>query len=114
MAGPFESSKRKLARAKEHIANLEREIDLFLQSNPYKRAFEPNPERFGEFTCKIKLTQPLPPLLDEIVGDAVTNLRAPLDHIMFAFALAGGVNDPRNAYCPFSGSAANFESNMKG
>ena len=110
----FDSSRRKLARGKEHIRDLEREVGLFLQLNPYKRVFELNAERPGEFTCKIRLIQSLPSSLEMITGDAVTNLRAVLDHAMFAISRASGVNDPHNAYFPFSHSAETFENNMRG
>jgi hypothetical protein len=106
MKDPFASSKRKLARAKEHIGDLDREIGLFMKLKPYERAIEPNTERFGEFTCKIKLVRPLPSSLEVITGDAVTNLRAVLDQALFGIAVASGVSDPHNAYFPFSGSAA--------
>jgi len=34
MSDPFESSRRKIARAKEHFVNLNREIEQFIRINP--------------------------------------------------------------------------------
>jgi hypothetical protein len=48
MADPFESSKRKIARANEHIADLEAKIDQFFKVNPYTRIVQADPERFGQ------------------------------------------------------------------
>jgi hypothetical protein len=64
---------------------------------------------------KAKLTQPFPEALGVIVGDAANNLRAALDHAVYGVAIGSGrVNNPREAYFPFSRTAVEFESNMKG
>jgi len=114
MEDPFRSSQRKLARGKHHIEILKRDIDAFFKENPCERAIEPNPELSGYVDWKIKIPKPIPEQLAEIIGDAANNLRAALDHAVYAFAIAGGRTKPREAYFPISGSAATFESNMKG
>ncbi len=114
MVYPFESSKRKLARAREHIGDLSARIEGFFKINPYARIIEPDSEHLGEFICKIKLVQPMPPVLNEITGDAVGNLRSVLDHAMFGISVASGCSDPRSAYFPFSGTGSDLENRMNG
>jgi hypothetical protein len=106
MADPFESSCRKLARAKVHLAELQREIAGFCQMNPYTEVTEVDPQRANHQVRKIKLTQPLPSSLPDIVGDIASNLRAVLDHAGYAVAVAAGKMAPKNTAFPFAGSLA--------
>jgi len=114
VADPFYSAKCKLAWAKEHIAKLEWEIQNFLEQPPCETFTEPHPQKYGHTVQKIRLARLLPPQIPMIAGDAVDNLRAVLDHAVFAVAIAGGCGHPRNAYFPFSATAAGFEANLKG
>ena len=114
MSDPFESARRKLARGKEHIKDLEGELDTFFRSDPYGPIVEPHPELPGHIVKKIKLTKQLPETLADLVGDAAFNLRACLDHACYGTAIAGGCAAPKEAYFPFAGSSERFESNMKG
>ncbi|MGA2590105.1 MAG: hypothetical protein ABSH32_09335 [Bryobacteraceae bacterium] len=114
MNDPFEGSRRKLARGEYHLEILKRDIDAFFKENPYERVIEPNPELPGYVDWKIRISKPVPEHLAETIGDVATNLRAALDHAVYAFAIAGGRTKPREAYFPISGSADAFEPNMKG
>ena len=60
---PFDSSRRKLARAKEHIAHLEEELLIFFQSDPYAPVVEPHSELPGHIVRKIRVTKQLPEAL---------------------------------------------------
>ena len=114
MEDPLEGSKRKIARAEEHIEDLEREIKLFVNKNPYKQVIEPDPDRPHQTLYKIKLTEPIPGSFANIVGDVVNNLRSALDQAVYAIALASGIQSPKEAYFPFARTAADFERNLKG
>jgi hypothetical protein len=61
---PFASPKRRLARAKEHISDIEAGIRRFFESEPDARVVELNSRRFEEH--KIKLTKPIPSELTDI------------------------------------------------
>lgn len=113
MADPFESSRRKIAWAKKHIEDLTREVNAFLKEDPYEVFTEPHPSKAEHVVYKVRL-RPLPSALAEITGDAVNNLRSALDHAMYAVAVASGCDSPKNAYFPFSRTAADFENNLRG
>lgn len=114
VSDPFESSRRKIARAKNHLAEVKREIVGFLERCRCEPFAEPHPDKPNHFVCKMHLTEKLPEGISEAVGDCVNNLREALDHAMYALAVAAGCPKPRNAYFPFSGSSDDFERNLKG
>lgn len=114
MADPFESAFRKIARARDHAMELERQYHAFTELPPYATFTEPHPKIPENTVHKVRLARPLPDGMSEIAGDVIGNLREALDHAVFAVAIAAGNPHPRNAYFPFSASAAGFEANLKG
>lgn len=114
MSDPFQSSRRKIARAKKHIADLEREIEVFIRETSYIRFSEPDPKNPTHTVYKIRMSKPLPEGLSEIAGDAVGNLREALDHATFGVAVASGRIDPHDAYFPFAGTAERLDNTIKG
>jgi hypothetical protein len=112
--GIFGFSRYKIARAKQHITDLEREINAFHASHPYERVVELDPDDPSKSLHKFKLTQPLPWILDCIVGDAVHNLRDALDTAVYSIAIAAGKTDPKHTAFPFAGSPEHFERNALG
>lgn len=115
MPDRFRSSRRKIARAKKHVAEFEAEVGRFLlQDNLYEAFVDNDPQRPGKDIWKLRLTQPFPEVLDEIVGDAVNNLRAALDHACHAAAVASGLTKPLHTYFPFGKTQAEFENTMRG
>jgi hypothetical protein len=115
MSDPFESPRRKIARAKKHILDLERETRIFFaRKDLYSPVSEPHPEKSGYTVVKIRFLKELPTEFSEIAGDALDNLRSALDSAVYAVAVAAGKPKPGNAYFPFSRDATNFENNMKG
>src|SRR5258708_11274502 len=90
MADPFESSRRKLARAKQHVGDFKGHFDAFTNENPYEQVVELDPNNPYQKIHKIRLTKSIPACLDVIAADAVTNLRAVLDQALYAVALASG------------------------
>lgn len=107
MADPFDSSKRTLARAKEHIRNLEEQFRLFHDEHPYRRVFHPDHER-NLVVIAIALTKKIPETFDNIAFDAVSNLRAALDQAVYAVALASGHSISHAAF-PFGGTIEDSE-----
>jgi len=115
MAQFLQSARNKLARANKHIADLDREVMTFLNTNPYAIVQEPDAQgRPNHVTHKIKLVRDLPPDLPEIVGDAAVNLRAALDRAGFEIAVAAGKTNPRNTYFPIYQSEIEFEKSARG
>jgi hypothetical protein len=115
MSDPFESSRRKIARAKKHIGDLKEKIDTFFERNDlYEPFIEAHPEKAGYGILKVRFTQELPEEFAEIAGDALNNLRSALDSAVHSVAVAAGKPKPGNAYFPFSRDATHFEANLKG
>ena len=114
MPDPLESSKGKVARAKQHLLDLERQIGIFIDGHPYENLIEEDVDKPDFLHHKIRLTKALPASLGNIVGDFVNNLRESLDNACFGLAIAGGIADPRSAHFPFSGSATDFENSLRG
>jgi hypothetical protein len=114
MMDPFDSSRRKIARAKEHLVDLKAKIDGFAGENPYIQVIEEDPERPGYQLHKIKLIKAMPEAFADSVGDAVNNLRSALDHACYAVAVASGNTAPRYAYFPFARDAGGLENSIRG
>jgi hypothetical protein len=116
MSDPFESSRRKIAWAKKHLADLKRKIKFFITKNKdlYESFVEPHPDKPEHLVTKIRFTVQIPDVFCEMTGDIVNNLREALDHAMYGVAVAAGHRDPKHAYFPFSGDATTFEANLNG
>ncbi len=77
----------KIERAKKHIADLERGIRAFHDTNPYLIVRETDPELGGpRWRVRIRKYPPLE--LAPVIGDAVHNLRSALDHLVVALVEA--------------------------
>ncbi len=114
MPDPFDSAHLKLDWAWEHIYKLEEAIADFLQVCPGESFTEPHPDKPEHKVHKVRLARPLPNPLSLIAGDAVDNLRAVLDHALYAISIPRKDSHPREAHFPFAGSAARLENQIKG
>jgi hypothetical protein len=78
---PFYSAKRKLSRAKSHIADFEVEIrDYFLGKEGIGEVlFEPDPLDLRTYLHKFRFTRRLPEAAEYAAADAILNMRAALD-----------------------------------
>lgn len=85
MADRFASVWAKLGRANYHIDDLERQVRAYLDSDPYTLVVEYKPET-AQTVVKISKLDPIPDEIVLILGDAVHNLRAVLDHFAWAAA----------------------------
>jgi len=88
MTHPLESARLKLARAREHLKELDVEIAGFLDGEPYlyRAAYD---VESGKHPVRVyKLADP-PIRLGVIAGDAAHCLRSCLDHIVFQLAALG-------------------------
>jgi hypothetical protein len=110
---PFYSPKRRLLRAKKHVAELDAASAVFLNSEPYRRIVEPDIDGVAQLH-KIKLAAPFPEELSDLVEDALDSLRAVLDHTAYCAAVASGKGSPEYAFFPFSNTAENWENRANG
>lgn len=88
---PLDAARLKVARAEEHIRELQREIRSYLDSQPYDVI--PS-RRAGQGGPAVHLRVPPPHRLSAIVGDCLSNLRAAVDLTFWALALQTGPKDP--------------------
>lgn len=112
MAHPFDSARRKVARAKEHIATLEGEVAAFFAGKPYSRVAEPDPKQPHLEVHKLRFTGDLPDQFATMTSDGPHNLRDALDNAGYALAVASGKTSPLNAAFPFAGSSADFKNSL--
>jgi hypothetical protein len=86
----FDSAKRKLGRAEEHLDTFKREVEEFLKAKPYSLDTKVSHDR-SEFVAYASLIRQAPEHLGLLIGDCLHNLHSALDNI--AFELAGGPTD---------------------
>ena len=112
MSDPFESSHRKVARAKKHLKDLRVEIVKFVNGNRYERVIEADLDNPGNTIHKIKLTEELSPDIGDAVADIAQNLRNALDNAAYAVAVASGLTNPKTCAFPFARSATDMASSI--
>src|ERR1700680_383360 len=106
----FASPKRRLARAGNHIDNIESSIRAFLETQPYARAVECNAQRWEEH--KLKLTRPIPDDITDFTYEAIEALRSSLDQAIHVVALACGAKNIERLHFPVADSPAYFNSEI--
>ena len=111
---PFEGSRRKIARAKKHLEDLEREAAAFFAEHPYALIRDPDPNNPKHEIHKIRFNKRVPDSIASLTEEAVHHLRSALDNACYSVAVASGLTKPRHTAFPFSGSAAEFENALKG
>jgi hypothetical protein len=81
------SAADKLFRAREHIRNLRRRMDRFIESRPYEVRLNPDsyPDTYGRqrgAAIEVFVVKPIPAVRwGTVIGDVIHNLRSALDHI---------------------------------
>jgi hypothetical protein len=92
----LQDSRAKLGRAQEHFDTLQREIDAFLETKPYRIVIDRPLDHWYVF--RIDTASDIPSeRWALLIGDCVHNLRAALDYI--AWRLAG--SDPDDTHTQF-------------
>lgn len=113
MDDPFWSASRRLARADKHIADLKREIDAYLRTQPYAPVREIQPDGTHEFH-KLRIVRLVPDIITDCAFDAVTNLRASLDNAAYAIALSYAPNLAKNVHFPVADTASQLKGDLRG
>jgi hypothetical protein len=78
----------KYARAQEHRAAWSRALDKWVATTPYGVRGEADPS--GWFVSRLVAREPPPPELSLTFADMISNLRATLDHIIWALVEESG------------------------
>lgn len=94
---PF-GPKLKVVRAKHHVRDLETLFDNFVVNNPHRVNVHTHRDEPGVFLDVVGA--PLPNETASIIGDAIHNLRAALDHLAAEAVRAGGNKPNRDTGFP--------------
>ncbi len=85
----------KVERAKEHVANTERELRAFYDTQPYRIGTNRDPQT-GKLVYYLTCAHPTPDRLAIIAGDAVQNLMSALDHLAYQLVCSDTSDNPPN------------------
>lgn len=108
MPGQFASPKRRISRAKEHIADIKSRVGSFFHTKPYTRAVERNSDGLDEH--KVNLTSDIPNRITDLSYEAIEALRSSLDQAMYPVAVANGTKRPDLIHFPIADSSTDIES----
>ncbi|EFH10865.1 hypothetical protein HMPREF0731_2913 [Pseudoroseomonas cervicalis ATCC 49957] len=109
MMKPFRGSRLKIERAKHHLDSLQKQIEDYIYSKPFKIGIKDNGWRYGP---KIKIERDPPFFLPTIIGDIVHNLRVSLDLLASDLVRINGGNT-KGVYFPFCESSKDLKSTIK-
>jgi len=113
MSDPFRSAHLKIDRAKHHVEELNGRILRFQSEHPHEIIIEADPEP-GYKVYKFRLTEPVPFAdFSVLIGDALGNMRAALDHATYACAVINKSPSFRTCNFPFGKDAAAFNRAVK-
>jgi hypothetical protein len=90
----------KLLRAREHLKVLGDELAAFDAGDPYRIVHEPNADG-SEHIFRTKILGQPPPLLSAIIGDALQNMRASLEHLAWGLAWKDKGSEPSRSITSF-------------
>ena len=88
MDASLEGVKLKIDRATEHLEELNKEVENYLDGRPYEVVGKPREEGNPLLVCKVHRQPPL--RLSVLLGDFLHNLRSSLDHLAWQLVLANG------------------------
>lgn len=110
LGAPLDSLVLKVERATKHILELESEYDEFRRQNPYNIGFKDDAQT-GDRICHLEAVRPIPKAFSVVIGDVLNNLRAALDHAVYALVQVGqpGAVSPKDIYFPICGSSAEYK-----
>jgi len=101
----------KLARAKHHIRDLESLFDAFISNNPHRIETEVDDQGIKVIG---RFDRPIPVETSAIIGDAIHNIRASLDHLVAAAVRANGQQVSRYNSFPMYEKKSDFEGGVAG
>jgi hypothetical protein len=105
----------KVERAKQHVADLERQVRAFLDTNPYKVGAKHDPQT-RKLIYYVSGVEPTPDCLALLAGDAIQNLMSALDHLAYQLVCHDSGDKPphpERIYFPIRWSADEYET-LKG
>jgi hypothetical protein len=106
----------KIKRAKEHSAELQRQLRSFLESKPYKVGYKHDPvsRKLIYYVTSVDAT---PDCLPLIAGDIIQNLMSALDHLAYQIVCRDTNDNPPNPnwiYFPIADDLQKYEAKKTG
>ncbi|QGM45845.1 hypothetical protein [Methylocystis heyeri] len=95
-------AKLKIERAKQHVNDLNREMEAFMAQKPFRLIARQDPKSATR-TISIKTYCPIPEQISLILGDAIHNMRSALDLLIFSM-IGHLVTNPDGLYFPIAKS----------
>jgi hypothetical protein len=112
MTLPFEASRLKIQRARDHIAQLIKSVAQFTERCPIFMNVKLN-DRDGNYVdYEVVASEEVPKYFSAIIGDVVDNLRCSLDLLAAELVRLNGGND-KNVYFPFAENANDIDHMIK-
>lgn len=110
----YEAPRLKIARARRHIEELNREIATFLSRQPMALVVEKwkADPGLGTYAWVVRIRETVPAAFAPIVGDAIHNIRASLDLLASDLLRESGV-DLSKVYFPFADSEFQLPARIK-
>jgi hypothetical protein len=113
MANLFDSPRLTFARAQHHIHDFNMAVDSFVKGNPWTYGIDKDSQP-GQDVHRIKFMRELPEMLPCVLFDVANNLRAVLDQVGYAAAVAGRSPSLKATKFPFSRTETDFRNNWAG
>jgi hypothetical protein len=108
---PFAGPKLKIARGREHVAELDAKVAAYLQDDSWAMLLQLE-KNTGQHRIALKGRKEIPGEFSTIFGDAVHNFRTALDILANDLVALSGVQ-PNKVYFPFGKDAIGFEDELK-
>lgn len=110
---PLDGARLKVARAEEHVRELEGEVRAYLETHPYDFV-RSTPTHDQVVPVHVRTTPPA--RLSAIIGDCLSNLRASLDLTFWTLALETGPKDPdrERIFFPIFSNELKFQAALPG
>ncbi len=106
----------KIKRAKEHAADLQQQLRVFLDTSPYKVGAKHDTQT-RKLVYFVTSAEPIPDCLPLIVGDVLQNLMSALDHLAYQIVCSDTGDNPPNAnwiYFPIADDFQKYEAKKGG
>lgn len=98
MVDAIEGIRAKLARALEHLLELDEKVDLYLHKHPLRLRREITPDGLTQFFVLREMPPPIE--LPVLVGEVVHQLRSAVEHIAHGLVVASGAQPTRSTVFP--------------
>lgn len=106
----------KVERAKEHVAQTERELRAFFDTKPYRVGSKQDPKT-RKLVYYVTCAHPTPDRLAMVAGDAVQNLMSAIDHLAYQLVCCDTNDKPPNPnwiYFPIADTFEKYEAKKRG